>query len=156
VARDIACEAVVYEASLDNHPDAVRELARGGVVRRDVGVPGAPAAELLLDDDSRDTVGEPPASVLLREHERRQAERGGLVPDLPRGHDVRLVDGGGDRPDLTLGERPAELLDLALLGGQLERLGGDPTHRLIVRSRRADARARGSDPGWLPSRRRGA
>ena len=30
VARDIACEAVVYEASFDNHPDAVRELARGG------------------------------------------------------------------------------------------------------------------------------
>jgi predicted ATP-grasp superfamily ATP-dependent carboligase len=28
-ARDLPCDAVVYEASLDNHPDAVRALARG-------------------------------------------------------------------------------------------------------------------------------
>ncbi|MGH7548550.1 MAG: ATP-grasp domain-containing protein [Gemmatimonadales bacterium] len=30
VAREVACDAVVYEASFDNHPDAVRELARAG------------------------------------------------------------------------------------------------------------------------------
>src|SRR5581483_6287610 len=76
-------------------------------------------AELLLGDALRQEVAEAASAVLLREHERRQAELGRPVPDLPRHLRVGLVHGGRDRTDLALGEVATKRLDLALLVRQL-------------------------------------
>ena len=73
-------------------------------------------AELLLHEAAGEHVGQPAAAELLGQHERRQPDRRGLVPQLPRRLGVRLVDGGGDRPDLARGELAADALDLLLLG----------------------------------------
>jgi hypothetical protein len=125
--------------------------------RRDqVADPGAAPAELLLDDARRQAVGQAAAAVLLGEHERRQPCLGRLVPDLPRHLGVGLVDRGRDRPDLALRELTADGLDLALLGAQLEELGSEPAHRLILRPRRARERGRQSAPRSPPSPRRAA
>ena len=116
--------------------DRLREEAAGG---DQVADPGAAAAELFLDDCAGEAVGQPAPAVLLREHERGQPERGRLVPDLPRRLHVRLVDLGGDRPDLPVGELPAHVADLALLGRQPERFVGDLAHLQIL----ADASSSG-------------
>ena len=72
-------------------------------------------AELLLDEAAGEAVGQPAAAELLGQHERGEADRGGLVPGVPRHLRVGLVDRRGHRADLAGGEIAADALDLLLL-----------------------------------------
>ncbi len=95
----------------------LREEAVGGDQVADA---GAAVGELLLDDAAGQAVGHARAPQLLGQHERRQADRGRLLPHVPRELGVGLVHGQRDGADLTGGEVPAHPLDLPLLGRDLE------------------------------------
>ena len=81
-------------------------------------------AQLFLHEALAERVDESAAAVLLRKHERGDADVRGALPDVPRDLGVSLVDLARDRPDLLVGERADHFDDGQLLGGERHQLRG--------------------------------
>ena len=113
---------LVGRADLDHW--AAEEAAGGDQVAD----PGAAPVQLLLHDAAGQHVANATAADLLGEHEGGEPDLGRLVDDVDRRVGVALVDVGRDRPDLGPRELARKRLDLALVVGQIERLGSQFDH----------------------------
>jgi hypothetical protein len=97
--------------------------------RRDqVADPGAAPVQLLLHEAAGQHILDAAAAHILGEHEGGEADRGRLVHKLDRAVRVALVHLGRGRADLAARELPRQLLDLALIVGQIEGLWGEVEH----------------------------